>query len=187
MTESRDRNIKTEGEGETRPPGGRFLSLSAFIVMMIVIMSLFFLLLEPESASVKRELKKHSEAMDKARFLKEEAYRQKFKSETESLQFTLARAYNGERTPDLALTILEGLIKERERPAEGDEKRVESDPTALRMRALYWEEMANSFKLKSDPEKRETALKNRDRLRQKARDAAREAAERDAKPKKVPE
>ena len=185
MTESRDKNIKTEGEG--RPPGGRFLSLSAFIVMMVVIMSLFFLLLEPESASVKRELKKHSEAVDKARFLKEEAYRQKFKSETEFLQFTLARAYNGERAPDLALTILEGLIKESERPAEDAEKRVESDAAALRMRALYWEEMANSFKLKSDPGKRETALKNRDRLRQKSRNAAREAAERDAKPKKIPE
>lgn len=189
MTESDDRNIKMEGAGREGglPWGGRFLSLSAFIVMMVVILSVFFFLLEPESAKVKRELEKHSEGLDEARFSKDEAYREKFESEAALLQLTLARVYNGERQPDLALAILEELVQRNERPAGDAEKSAKPDPAALRMKALYWEEMANSFRLKNEPEKMETALKNRDRFRRQSRDAAREAAERNAGPETASE
>jgi hypothetical protein len=169
MTQAPDRSIKKEK---------KLLSLSLFVVMIVVVVSLFVALVEPESAGIEREIKKHAETLDEPRFLSDPGYQNRFESEAAALRFRLAHAYNGERAPDRALDILERLIKESERPRAISGKGVPPDSAALEMEAYYWEEMANSFKLKNRAAEMENALENRNRLRQQAKAAARkEAAE----------
>jgi hypothetical protein len=170
MTQAPDRSIKKEK---------KLLSLSLFVVMIVVVVSLFVALVEPESAAIKKELKKHAETLDEARFLSDPAYQNRFKSEEASLRFRLAHAYNGERTPNLAIDLLEELIKESERARMSHGKTAPPDPDALGLEVYYWEELADSFKLKNQAADRENALKNRDRLRREARGAARKAAEKE--------
>ena len=152
-------------------------NLLAFIAMTVLLMGFIFLLVEPESAKIQRTLKKHAGTLDAGRFSKEPAYRNTFQSEEALLQFHLAQTYNGEREPNLAIPILETLIKKSETPRGISGKTAQPDAEAFSTEAYYWEELANSFKLKNEKAGMERALEERDRLRREAKRAAKKSSE----------
>jgi hypothetical protein len=173
MTQADKKNTGPDGRRQVEEPslGKKRLNVAVFVVTISIIIFVILLLIEPESAGIRRELKKHAQTLDAARFSKDRAYQAAFQSEDEMLRFRLAHAYNGERDPDLAIPLLEGLIKEREN-LKGAPGTTAPDASSLSMEGYYWEELANAFRLKNEKEKMEKAFEARDRLRQEAKKAA---------------